>query len=168
MSDLFGRSLRLAKTYLDSAQSRIKDISAEAQEELTRALDRDDIKQGLASSDDPMDRAQAKIAATRTQTDLAREQSPGAYAPPPAPGAAQATDPTATAYKILGVAPGADILTVQTAANTLRERCDPARFPAGSPEQAAARTLLGKVEDAYKLLQAMLDPHAGRFDRLEL
>ena len=72
MSDLLGRSFRLAKTYLDAAKERLEDVSASAQEELTRALNRDDIQSGLSASDDPMERAQAKINAAR-QTTAARE-----------------------------------------------------------------------------------------------
>lgn len=164
MSDLFGRSVRLAKNYYEEARGRVEELSTQAQDELSRALNRDDIKQGLAASDDPMERAQAKLAAAQGRAAQAREQSPGTFAPePPA-----STDPVATAYRILGVAPGADYLTVQTAANTLRERCNPDRFPAGSAEQTRAKNVLQKVEEAYQLLQMTLDPKAGRFDKLEI
>ena len=128
MSDLFGRSVRLAKNYYEEARGRVEELSTQASEELSRALDRDDIKQGLAASDDPMERAQAKLSAAQGQAKLAREQSPGTFAPEPP----TSTDPVATAYRILGVAPGADFLTVQAAANALRERC-------------ASRTLPGRL-----------------------
>ena len=49
MADLFGRSFRLAKTYLNEAKGRLNDITADAQEELTKALNRDDIQAGLHS-----------------------------------------------------------------------------------------------------------------------
>jgi hypothetical protein len=165
MSDLWGRSFRLAKNYLDDAKGRLDEITAEAQEELTKALDRDDIKAGLASSDDPMVRAQAKIQAARQGAAGRRELSPPPDAPAPA---APASDPIGTAYKILGLPPGADFLTVQAAAGKLRERCDPSRFPDGSPEQADARRILQKVEESYRVLQNALDPGAGRFDKLEI
>ncbi|MDQ2798443.1 MAG: J domain-containing protein [Armatimonadota bacterium] len=169
MSDLFGRSFRLAKTYLDAAKGRLDEISTGAQEELTRALNRDDIQAGLSASDDPMERAQAKIAAARqasaSRTELAPERAvPDAI---PAPAAPQ-TDPLQTAYKILGVPPGSDFLTVQTAANKLRERCAPSRFPDGTQEQTEAKMILQKVEEAYQVLQNALDPSAGRFDKLEI
>lgn len=159
MSDLFGRSFRLAKTYLDDAKGRLDEVSAGAQEELTRALNRDDVQAGLASSDDPMARAQARIAAARATTDARRAVAPAAE---------QTTDPIQTAYKIIGVAPGSDYLTVRTAVNSLRDRCAPSRFPDGSPEQSSARTILKKVEEAHQVLQNALDPGAGRFDKLEI
>ena len=162
MSDLFGRSLRLAKTYLDDAKGRISDISDSAQEELTRALNRDDIKAGLAGSDDPMTRAQEKINAARGQTAARQEAAPAGQA------ASVPIDPIQTAYKIIGVPPGSDYLTVQAAVNKLRERCAPSRFPNGSVEQSESQMILQKVEEAYQVLQKDLDPGAGRFDKLEL
>ena len=57
---------------------------------------------------------------------------------------------------------------MQTAANKLRERCAPSRFPDGTQEQAEARMILQKVEEAYQVLQNALDPGAGRFDKLEI
>ncbi len=170
MSDLFGRSFRLAKTYLDAAKGRLDEVSQSAQEELTRALNRDDIQAGLSASDDPMERAQAKINAAR-QASAARESlSPASAAPMPGPTSPSATqsDPTLTAYKILGIPPGSDFLTVQTAANKLRERCALSRFPDGTAEQNEARIILQKVEEAYQVLQNALDPGAGRFDKLEI
>ena len=162
MSDLFGRSLRLAKTYLDDAKGRVEEISKDAQEELTRALNRDDIQAGLASPDDPMARAQAKINAARGETVARREAAPAGQRAP------TVTDPIQTAYKIIGIPPGSDYLTVQTAVNKLRERCAPSRFPNGSVEQSESQMILSKVEEAYQVLQKELDPGAGRFDKLEL
>ena len=160
MSNLFGRSLRLAKTYLDEAKGRVADISENAQEELTRALNRDDIQSGLSSPDDPMARAQAKIAAARGTAAAQTESRPA--------GQTAATDPIQTAYKIIGVPAGSDYLTVQTAVNKLRERCAPSRFPNGSVEQSESQMILQRVEEAYQVLQKELDPGAGRFDKLEL
>jgi len=170
MPDILGRSFRLAKTYLNEAKGRLNDITADAQDELTKALNRDDIQAGLSASDDPMERAQAKIAAARQASAGRKELSPGRYAPAPtsAPVPASQTDPMQTAYKILGVSPGSDFLTVQTAANKLRDRCAPSRFAEGTQEQAEARMILQKVEEAYQVLQNALDPGAGRFDKLEI
>ena len=159
MSNLLGRSLRLAKTYLDEAKGRVSDISDSAQEELTRALNRDDIQSGLTSPDDPMVRAQAKIATARGETAARTEARPAGQT---------VTDPIQTAYKIIGVPAGSDFLTVQTAVNKLRERCAPSRFPNGSVEQSESQMILQKVEEAYQVLQKELDPGAGRFDKLEL
>ena len=88
--------------------------------------------------------------------------------PGPSPTLAPQTDPTQTAYKILGIPPGSDFLSVQSAANKLRQRCALDRFPYGSQEQEEARIILQKVEEAYQVLQNALDPGAGRFDKLEL
>ncbi len=162
MSEIPGRLFRIAKTYLDEARGRVEDISDKAQEELTRALNRDDIQAGLASPGDPMARAQAKIAAARGETAARDESRPAGQT---APGA---TDPIQTAYKIIGVPAGSDYLTVQTAVNKLRERCAPSRFPNGSEEQSQSQRILQKVEEAYQVLQTVLDPGAGRFDKLEL
>ena len=158
MSDIPGRLLRLTKTYLEAAKDRLGEIDTRAQEELTRALNRDDVHAGLSSSDDPMERAQAKLNTARQMSSARQELSP----------ATTQTDPIQTAYKIIGVPAGSDYLTVQTAVNKLRERCAPSRFPNGSIEQSQSQTILQKVEEAYQVLQAILDPGAGRFDKLEL
>ena len=172
MSDLLGRSLRLAKTYLNDAKDRISDISESAQEELTKALDRSDIQAGLSASDDPMTRAQAKINAARGEIVARREAVPAGQTAPgqnaPGQNVPGKTDPIQTAYKIIGVPPGSDYLTVQTAVNRLRERCAPSRFPNGSVEQSESQMILQRVEEAYQILQNVLDPGAGRFDKLEL
>jgi len=170
MSGLSGRLLRLTKTYLEAAKDRLGEIDAVAQEELTRALNRDDIQAGLSSSDDPMERAQAKLNAARQTSSARQELSPSQEIPmpPEASHSANLTDPIQTAYKIIGIAPGSDFLTVQTAVNKLRDRCAPSRFAEGSQEQSEARMILQKVEEAYQTLQNALDPGAGRFDKLEL
>ena len=162
MSEIPGRLFRIAKTYLDAAKDRLDAIDSRAQDELTKALNRDDIQSGLSSSDDPMARAQAKIAAMRGETTARREMPPAEQAAP------TATDPIQTAYKIIGIPPGSDFVTVQTAVNKLRERCAPSRFPNGSIEQSESQMILSKVEEAYQVLQNALDPGAGRFDKLEL
>ncbi len=158
MSDLSGRLMRLTKTYLDAAKDRLGEIDARAQEELTRALNRDDVQAGLASSDDPMERAQAKLNAARQTTAARQEISP----------AVSRTDPVQTAYKIIGLPPGSDFLTIQTTVNKLRDRCAPSHFADGSQEQSEAKIILQKVEEAYQTLQNALDPGASRFDKLEL
>ncbi len=158
MSDIPGRLLRLTKTYLEAAKDRLGEIDTRAQEELTRALNRDDVQAGLSSSDDPMERAQAKLNTARQMSSARQEMTP----------AATQTDPIQTAYKIIGIPPGSDFLSVQTAVNKLRDRCSPAHFTVGSQEQAEARIILQKVEEAYQTLQNALDPGASRFDKLEL
>ncbi|MGI4792280.1 MAG: hypothetical protein ACRYFS_25930 [Janthinobacterium lividum] len=162
MSEIPGRLFRIAKTYLDAAKDRLDEIDSRAQEELTKALNRDDIKSGLSGSDDPMARAQAKINAARGEAPARQEAAPVSQT------ALGKTDPIQTAYKIIGISAGSDYLTVQTAVNKLRERCAPSRFPNGSVEQSESQMILSKVEEAYQVLQNALDPGAGRFDKLEL
>lgn len=158
MSDIPGRLLRLTKSYLEAAKDRLGEIDTRAQEELSRALNRDDVQTGLSSSDDPMERAQAKLNSARQMSSARQELAP----------TAMQTDPIQTAYKIIGIPPGSDFLSVQTAVNKLRDRCSPARFSTGSQEQSEARIILQKVEEAYQTLQNALDPGASRFDKLEL
>lgn len=166
MTDIPGRVYRIAKAYLDAAKDRLGEIDARAQEELSRSLSHDDIKipdPPPASSDDPMERARAKIAAAQ-QTSTARREFAASQ---PAAGAAPAPDPLQTAYKIIGIPNGADYATVQQAVSKLRERCAPARFSEGSEEQAEAKVILQRVEEAYQVLSNALNPGAGRFDKLE-
>ena len=158
MSDIPRRLLRLTKSYLEAAKDRLGEIDTRAQEELSRALNRDDVQAGLSSSDDPMERAQAKLNSARQMSSARQELAP----------TAMQTDPIQTAYKIIGIPPGSDFLSVQTAVNKLRDRCSPARFSTGSQEQSEARIILQKVEEAYQTLQNALDPGASRFDKLEL
>lgn len=158
MSDLWGRAYQVAKAALDGAKERLDDVDERAQAELARALDHADFPQ---SSDDPMERAQAKISAARQGLSARTEARPAAAATQP-------SNPMQTAYKILGIPAGSDWLAVQQAANKLRERCAPSRFPNGSEEQVDAQNILQRVEEAYQVLQNALDPNAGRFNKLEI
>lgn len=119
------------------------------------------------ASDDPFARAAAKIAAAQQQVTAQRqevERRETAATPPQAP-----PDPVTTAYKIIGVPTGSDFLTVESAVNKLRERCAPTRFPDGSTEQADARVILQRVEEAFTVLKNALGAAGGgRFDKLEL
>jgi hypothetical protein len=173
MSDIPGRVYRVAKAYLDAARDRLGEIDSLAQEELSRSLSRDDIRipdPPPASSNDPLERARAKIAAAQQTMTAQREvqaASARAAAPAEAVAAPTVTDPVQTAYKIIGVAPGSDYVTVQQAVTKLRERCAPTRFPDGSQEQAETRVILQRVEEAFQVLSNTLNPGAGRFDKLE-
>ncbi|MBV9852234.1 MAG: hypothetical protein JO250_21415 [Armatimonadetes bacterium] len=179
MSDLLGRAYQVAKAYLDSARGRLEEIDARAQEELRRSLPREDAPtppsplrgrgaggEGGAGtySNDPFERATAKIAEAQQRVAAQRQEAErreAATAPPP--------DPVATAYMIIGVPNGSDYLTVESAVNKLRARCAPARFPDGSPEQADAQVILQRVEEAFQVLKnALGTAGGGRFDKLEL
>ena len=170
MSDIPGRVYKIAKAYLDAAKDRLGEIDATAQEELSRSLSHDDIRipdPPPASSDDPMERARAKIAASQGAVTARREFSASQTQPNGATPNPPAADPLQTAYKIVGVPNGAEYVTVQQAVTKLRERCAPSRFADGSEEQAEAKVILQRVEEAYQVLSNALNPGAGRFDKLE-
>ena len=170
MSDIPGRLYNVARAYLGAAKERIDTLDARAQEELSHALTHDDLP-GTAPppvSSDPMERARAKIATMQGQSAARRELAPASESVSAPPSAPPSTDPVQKAYKILGLPPGSDYLAVQSAVDKLRRRCDPARFPAGSEEQAEAQVILAKVEEAHQLLRASLNEGMGRFDKLEL
>lgn len=77
------------------------------------------------------------------------------------------TDPLDYHYKLLGLQAGADFGTVQAAYNKLAARSDPARFPAGSPEQQQAQQIRQRLDASYKQLRDTLDSTASRFNLLE-
>ena len=181
MTDLLGRAYQVAKGYLDTARGRLEEIDARAQEELRRALPREGVPSlappelgaggasgaGAASDADPFARAAAKIAVAQARVAAQHqelERRERATAPPEPP-----ADPVRTAYKIIGIPNGSDYLTVESAVNTLRQRCSPTRFPDGSAEQADAQVILQRVEEAFAVLKNALEPTSGsRFDKLEL
>ena len=174
MSSMPDRLYKVAIAYLDAARGRLADIDSAAQEELRRAMPRENPDYRAASSD-PLDRAAAKIDAARGASAARREIAPDRYnfstpsddeyTPTAAPKTPTAVD---NAYQIVGVPPGSPFATVEKAVVKLRERCAPSRFPSGSAEQAEARRILARVEDAYRVLQDALGVPQGRFDRLEL
>ncbi|MCW3062095.1 MAG: hypothetical protein JWQ02_3916 [Capsulimonas sp.] len=177
MSSMPDRFYRVAKAYLDAARGRLEDIDSAAQDELRRSLPHENADyghSGPAASDDPMERAAAKINAARSASSARREIAPERYnfstpsdedMPVASPKSTTVVD---NAYKIVGVPAGSPFPVVEKAVVKLRERCAPARFPAGSPEQAEASRILARVEDAYRILQDILGVPQGRFDRLEL
>ena len=167
MADILGRAYQVAKSYLDSARSRLEDIDARAQEELRQSLPRESATPVSSAVDNPFARAQAKVAAAQQRVAAQRQQQQqqeAALAAPPPP-----SDPLTTAYKIIGVPAGSDFPTVRSAVDQLRARCAPARFPDGSSEQAEAKVILQRVEEAFQVLQNALPTQPGsRFDKLEL
>lgn len=170
MSDIPGRLYNVARAYLGAAKERLDTLDARAQDELSRALTHDDLPGTAppAAASDPMERARAKIAAMQGQSAARHELAPASGSLPGSPALPLATDPNETAYKILGLPLGSDYLAVQSAVDKLRRRCDPARFPAGSEEQAEAQLILAKVEEAHQLLRVSLNEGMGRFDKLEI
>jgi hypothetical protein len=168
MSDIPGRIYRVAKAYLDAAKGRLEQIDSAAQNELSQALGGDfDNPYVSRASDDPMERARAKIAASREAAATATIVSTPQSAPTAT--AAPAPDPVQTAYRILGVPPGSDYSTVRATVDKLRGRCSPDRFPPGSQEQTDAQTILLRVEEAHQLLRRTLAPGTDeRFNKLEI
>lgn len=164
------RIYNIAKSYLDAARGRLDEIDTSAIAELEGALAPGG---SVSMSDDPMARAAAKIASTNSQAAAWREQRmPVSYSPvqasTPVAEAAIPSDPVATAYKVIGVAPGSDIDAVTVAVAGLRERAAPSRFPEGSLERLEAERIQQRVDQAFTVLQNALGAPTTRFDRLEL
>ena len=192
MSDISGRILNLAKSYVDVARNRIQDIDAAAIAELQSALSGTDLSRVNPNveyqpvSNDPMARAASKIAAAQALAKLDEAASSPAStvpsplnqaanvedqiaalerkaAPPPAP-----TTPERTAYRIIGVPDGSERAVVEDAVRKLRERCAPERFAAGSPERQEALNILTRIDEAFTLLMRSFNVETSRFDKLEL
>jgi hypothetical protein len=179
------RIFRISKAYLNQVRDRIDAELAERELETSLNRDPDLPAQDDTSPEAMMRRAEARIAAARR--DMERqigEKTPESAvpAPPveagaadtrPASSAAAAsktvdTDPNAADFRILGVPIGSDLPTVQSAYEKLSRRCDPRRFPEGSPEQKEAERILARVNIAYDALRKRLDPTENRFGKLEL
>jgi len=78
-----------------------------------------------------------------------------------------APDPLDYHFRLLGLEAGSDFAAVQSAYNKLAARCEPARFPAGSPEESQAREIRERLDASFKALRDVLDMTARRFDLLE-
>jgi hypothetical protein len=177
MNDIPGRLYNMAKGYLESARSRIDEIDQAALTELQQALPYGDPANPgsyTASSDDPMQRAQARIAAARAASsaslapDAQSAPSQGASFSNAPQQPALTSDPLATAYRVIGVSAESDKGAVDDAVRSLRERCDPSRFAAGSTEQTEAQRILARIDEAYILVLHTFNVQASRFDKLEL
>ena len=70
-------------------------------------------------------------------------------------------------YRLLGVEPGSDFTTVQSAYNKFAARCDVSRFPAGSKEAQEAEKIRKKLDVSFDILRAALDVTARRFGLLD-
>jgi len=170
MSDLFKRTVGLGKAYLNSVRDRIDHELAHRE----RAMDElDGGRDGVRDTDSDalLRRAQEKIDSVRRQADAQRETAPVPASPASSaassPIPAGTTPEEASAYRILGVPVGSDLAVVQSAYDKLAARCDPGRYPDGSPEQAQAVAILEKVNQAMETLRRKLDPTNHRFGKLE-
>ena len=166
------RIYQLAKSYLDAAIERLGEIDNRAQAELDKALaPGGTAAAGLSASDDPMDRAAAKIAASRGDVAARGELRPERYnfsTSDPSAATGPDPDPIQTAYRVIGVPVGSDMATVDAAVAKLRERAAPERFAEGSQERDDAARIQGRVDNAYAVLQDAHGVEKNRFDRLEL
>lgn len=193
MSDISGRIYNIAKSYVESARGRIQAIDEAAIAELQSALAGTDMARVDPNaeyhpvSDDPMVRAASKIAAAKARASFKGFEptaSPAALSTPspdqksvPEQLAAleqtaapknTASNPTTTAYRIIGIPDGSDRSVVEDAVRKLRERCAPDRFNEGSAEREEALKILVRIDEAYTLLMRSFNVEASRFDKLEL
>ncbi|MCX6360944.1 MAG: hypothetical protein NT029_14120 [Armatimonadetes bacterium] len=161
---------------------RIRNIAASQLNAIKDRLDRIDEESAMET----LERVGARAAAEQELSDALHETAPrplrspaeiatGAQARPVQTGArptaqtaAAAQTPLSRSYRILGLSDGAPLPEVEVRYKELAARSDPTRFEPGSADEANARDILKRVEDAYKALAEALDPAAGRFDKLEL
>ncbi|NLI00509.1 MAG: hypothetical protein GX446_13575 [Chthonomonadales bacterium] len=94
--------------------------------------------------------------------------APTTSATVPEPSRLDADTEVARACRILGVSEGADLAEVEAAYRKLCERCRSVEFPEGSEERETADAIMARVDEAYAKLREVLNPAAGRFDKLEL
>lgn len=77
-------------------------------------------------------------------------------------------DRTGIARKMIGVAEDADFKTIRKKFEELKERSDPAKFPAGSKEQTQAEQIQKRAYWAYNVLTEHFDATEKRFRTLEI
>jgi hypothetical protein len=175
------RFSRIVKHKLTEIKDRIDQWDEEAQEDpeavekRRRARTRKDARRELDDSfSDPSAPSRTPVPmnpprTARTPEEIARGTR--TYASPTNGGANTAAtmqpDPLDYHYRLLGVDTGADFTMVQAAYQKLAARCEPSRFPAGSPEAQQAQEIRSRLEVSYKILRDALDSTARRFDLLE-
>lgn len=77
-------------------------------------------------------------------------------------------DPKERARTILGASEGDDFQKIHAIYVDLMKRCQPSRFPAGSPDRIKAEQIRKMVQDAYAVLTEDVDETERRFGGLEL
>lgn len=165
------RIVKLSKSYMGQVRERIDDALSEREMAL-RELETGSGSAPISatSGSDPdslMRRAEEKIAAARREMDAGRELRPAASPSVGAPASATPLDPDIAHYKILGIEPGSDYSTVQSAFEKLTARLDANRFE-NETDKAEAGRILERVNAAYDSLRSKLDPTQNRFGKLEL
>lgn len=144
---VFQRIVLIMKGYLSAASDRVERVATEEESRLAKARKQalEELK-GLSSTDIPSTSIPTAPASTRTAPQQARLTAD---------------------YRMLGIAPGSDLETVETAWRELARRADPKRFPSGSEEEKKAAEILRSVNDAYARIREAMNPTEGRFGRLE-
>jgi hypothetical protein len=82
-------------------------------------------------------------------------------------GGAQQGDPLAGSYRLLRLAPGADLAALEVAYQARLAEVNPDRYPAGSPERTASESRRQAIMEAYEKLRDALHPTETRFEKLE-
>jgi hypothetical protein len=166
------RIVKISKTYMGQVRDRIDGALSEREDAL-RELEGDaDTRSVRPSSmdkaDDIMRRAEEKVAAARREMDASRElrSASSSVAPAVMPTPSASTE-EASHYKVLGIPPGSDYSSVQSAYEKLSRRLDSTRFDSETDRAEAAR-ILERVNAAYEALRSQLDPTTNRFGKLEL
>jgi hypothetical protein len=178
--DKFGRIVKHKLGELKDWFDQVDDEREERESaEILRRRDRSDARRELDDAlKDPLppsgsrpDRpAPPSSLPRRTPEEIARGQQQGVGRAATSGGAAgqvNAPDPLDYHYRLFKLEPGADFAAVQAEYNKLAARCEPSRFPAGSPEESQAREIRQRIDASFKALRDVLDTTARRFDLLE-
>ena len=138
---LIKRIVLIIKSYAHSANNRIEMLAAE--EELRHAAGIHKTSPKSDSIDPISDASPAKVHS-------------------------HATNQLSTDYLLLGIKPGSDLDTIESAWRRLALRADPKRFPSGSDEEKKAAEILKSINEAYERVREAMNPTEGRFGQLEL
>lgn len=161
----FSKRLRnIARAQLEALKERLDRVDSDPELELKDLRAEYEARRELESS------LQDASPSLRSPEEIARGSGASASLPPSTQRTSSAAPASslARAYRVLGLAEGAELADVEAAYAALVARCAPERFEEGSEEQRTAREILRRVEEAYDELRGALDPTAGRFDKLEL
>ena len=142
---IFGRLILILKGYVGATSDRVERVAVE--EELRLARARKEALEELRSIEKPGGAPAVDVASPVRQPVVAK---------------------LAADYRLLGLAPGAELESVEAAWRALARRADPKRFPAYSEEEKRAAEILRSINEAYARIRESVNPTEGRFGRLEL
>ncbi len=143
---IFGRLILILKGYVGAAGDRVERVAVE--EELRLARARKEALEELRSVDASVGVAPVEVTGPAVSRPAAKT--------------------LAADYRLLGMAPGAGLESVEAAWRELARRADPKRFPADSEEEKRAAEILKSLNEAYARIRESVNPTEGRFGRLEL